>query len=156
MAIIDIVKPGVTLIPQENGWVGMLKHIEKIGRVSHRSEGGITEDSYAKFVENIIKLEHLSCIRHGTIYYTMPVQVFRDFKELTWEDNPYVDTNIVDNIAYVTTNYQYLLEHPFLVNIEHYMEESPCEHHIPRLTFEVITSIGVSREGNRHKDKCAA
>ena len=42
----------------------VLKHIEQCGRVCYKSEAKITDDSAAKFIENVIKRGHESVIEH--------------------------------------------------------------------------------------------
>ena len=55
---------------------------------------------------------------------------------------------------YVTTNYRVLVENNWLDDLKYLCE--PTQYHEKRYTFKVTTSIGVSREGNRHKLICAA
>jgi thymidylate synthase (FAD) len=45
----------------------MLKRLEKIGRVCYQSEGKTTEDSYIKFIGNIVARKHLAIIEHASI-----------------------------------------------------------------------------------------
>lgn len=45
--------------------VKMLKHIERCGRICYKSEGDITEDSYMKFIRNIIDRGHESVLEHA-------------------------------------------------------------------------------------------
>lgn len=47
--------------------VWLLKSIEKIGRTCYKSEDRITEDSYKKFVANLLKRGHLSVIEHVSL-----------------------------------------------------------------------------------------
>ncbi len=51
----------------------MLKHIELCGRNCYKSEDKITEKSYEKFVERLIKSGHNAMLEHGTIYLTIVV-----------------------------------------------------------------------------------
>jgi thymidylate synthase (FAD) len=45
----------------------LLKQIERAGRTSYKSEDKITEDSVSKFVQMIMKRDHLSVIEHSFI-----------------------------------------------------------------------------------------
>ena len=58
----EIIKPtGYTIDDTYNS-------IELAGRVSHKSEDKITEDSAKTFVDRIINWGHNSCLEFGTIY----------------------------------------------------------------------------------------
>ena len=58
-----IIKPDVELITPIDGNV-ILKRIEECGRVCYKSEDKITNDSAAKFVQNIIKRGHEAVLEH--------------------------------------------------------------------------------------------
>lgn len=47
--------------------VDMMKHIEAAGRVCYKSEDKITDDSYIKFIENLVKRGHESVLEHAAI-----------------------------------------------------------------------------------------
>ena len=47
--------------------VDMLKSIEKYGRVCYKSEGKITDDSYIRFIRNILKRGHESVLEHEKV-----------------------------------------------------------------------------------------
>lgn len=62
----NIVTPDVeVLTPLDGDFI--LKHIERCGRVSYKSEDKITEDSAARFVEMIIRSGHESVLEHYSI-----------------------------------------------------------------------------------------
>ena len=48
-----IIKPTFEILTQLDG-EAILKHIEMCGRTCYQSEAAITDDSYKRFVENII------------------------------------------------------------------------------------------------------
>ena len=58
-----IIKPDVELITPIDGNI-ILKRIEECGRVCYKSEDKITNDSAAKFVQNIIKRGHEAVLEH--------------------------------------------------------------------------------------------
>ena len=60
-------KPSVELINQED----LYKHIELCGRTCYHSQDKITNDSAKKFVDTLIKSNHLSVLEHGTIYLSL-------------------------------------------------------------------------------------
>lgn len=51
-----IVKSSVSILPQQPGVDGLMKHVEKIGRLAYKSEDKITEDSWERF-DNMLFLE---------------------------------------------------------------------------------------------------
>ena len=57
------IKPQVFLIEQPD----MAKRIEYVGRVCYASRDKITEDSYKKFIKNIINRGHTSVLEHSNI-----------------------------------------------------------------------------------------
>jgi thymidylate synthase (FAD) len=61
-----IIKPSYEIMDPIDGQA-ILKKIELIARVSHRSEGNITETSAAPFVKKIIKLGDESVLEHVSI-----------------------------------------------------------------------------------------
>lgn len=66
-----ITKPGYTLLsfPSKED----MQRLERIGRVCWKSEGRITEDSYAPFIEKIVRRGHESVIEHlsATVAFTI-------------------------------------------------------------------------------------
>lgn len=61
-----IVKPGYKIIDEIDG-KAILKKLELIGRVSHKSEDKITESSAAPFVKKLIELGDESVLEHVSI-----------------------------------------------------------------------------------------
>lgn len=55
----------ITPVTEESGKL-VMKRIEEIGRVCYKSEDKITEDSYKKFISNLIKRGHESVLEHGS------------------------------------------------------------------------------------------
>ena len=63
-----LIKPSFSIIEQQAGLEGVHKQIERVGRVSHKSEDRITENSAKTFVERMMKMKHLSTCEFGTVY----------------------------------------------------------------------------------------
>ena len=61
-----IIKPTFIIESPING-NEILKHLEKAGRTSYKSEDKITDDSSSKFVEMIMNRGHLSVIEHAFV-----------------------------------------------------------------------------------------
>lgn len=65
-----IIKPTFEILTQLDG-EAILKHIEMCGRTCYQSEAAITDDSYKRFVENIINRGHEPMM---TVRLTWPPQ----------------------------------------------------------------------------------
>lgn len=61
-----IIEPKVEIITPING-EEILKHLEKVGRICYKSEDKIADESYEKFIGNIIKRGHEAVIEHFNI-----------------------------------------------------------------------------------------
>lgn len=146
-----LINPSVELITQTPGLEGIYKQVERVGRVCYKSEDKITEDSAKPFVERMIKSQHLAMLEHGTVYLAASC----DSEDLIfWKvaNCPYskVVCNDRANMLYVTTNLRVIAELNAWEVIDKYLCE-PTELHIKRICLKFITSIGVSREFNRHR-----
>lgn len=151
-----LINPSVNLIKQNPGLSGIYQIIEKIGRVCYKSEDKITEDSAKPFVERMIKSQHLAMLEHGTVYLAATC----DSEDLIfWKvaNSPYskVVCNDRANMLYVTTNLRVIAELNAWEVIDKYLCE-PTETHAKRICLKFITSIGVSREFNRHRTASVA
>ena len=130
-----------------------------------------------KFVDTLIKSKHLSPLEHGTVYLkyeTLMSNLDRDYIELDRDyiedtvfntivnpfvNNPYSKVNILGGYnspiglnIYTTTNLRVILENKD-IDLEDLKDFIclPTKYHEKRYSFEVICSIGVSREWNRHR-----
>ena len=146
-----IIHPYVDLIKQEPGFDGIMKHIERCGRICYNSEDKMTDDSADTFVANLIKNKHYAMLEHGTVYLTISHKI-PPINDITtyysrYKENPYSVVNTDDEFVYITTNYRVLEENGWLDDLQYICE--PTEHHVPRITLKFTTNIGVTREGNR-------
>ena len=146
-----LINPSVELITQTPGLEGIYKQVERVGRVCYKSEDKITEDSAKPFVERMIKSGHNAMLEHGTVY----LAASDDSEDLIfWKvaNSPYskIVCNDRANMLYVTTNLRVIAELNAWEVIDKYLCE-PTELHIKRICLKFITSIGVSREFNRHR-----
>lgn len=163
--------------------VSIKKHIEKCGKVSYKSYGNITSNSYEKFYDNLIKSKHYSVLEHGTVYLTIAIgspahdPYYVEKMEIVrfYKGNPYsmvnkgeeykkiedADTYVSLEYYYITTNMRVVIENNRLSNrsvldkgtysdLKYQVNEPTIKHH-KRITIQVITDIGVSREFNRHR-----
>lgn len=154
-----IIDQSFEIIDQPNTEVGLFKHIEKACRICYKSEDKITDVSYQRFLNMIRSNGHLSPWEHGTIYLKIPyidsvvTKVIDCLHNKPWvrikDDNLEVK-GITNQSLYITTNYRAIIEN----NLEDVYEKYHCEptkYHEKRVTVKFITSIGISRELNRHR-----
>ena len=147
-----LIETSAEFIPQED----LYKQIELAGRTCYKSEDKITEDSAKAFVDRMIKSNHLAMLEHGTVYLAMPMEAILPIEANGWGKyrNKYSKTGVICEIngerrVAVTTNFRVLVENNWLDDLQYLC--SPTEFHEKRYTFKVTTSIGVSREFNRHR-----
>lgn len=62
----QIINPSYEILTPING-VGILKFLEKIGRVCYKSEEKITDNSYIPFITNIVNRGHHAMLEHFSI-----------------------------------------------------------------------------------------
>ena len=144
----QIIKPTCEIWDPQPGMVGILKHIERVGRTCYKSGDKITEESHVRFVDMLVNANHLAMLEHGTVYLTVPKS--EEFLIAVYSDNPYsrVKTPKGD-YAYITTNSRVIIENNWQADLK-WMVPSPTKH-IKRITVCFSTQIAVSREANRHR-----
>ena len=146
-----VIDSSADVILQSPGIVGMLKQIERVGRLSYKSEDKTTEDSYLKFVEMLRARGHWSVFEHGTVYLTIPKNepealMFMEPAENRPIFNRYIDEG---DVILVTTNYRYILQHELEDAMEKFWSE-PTGHY-RRVTAHLICSRLVSHQLVRHR-----
>ena len=152
-----LIKPKAELLLQQPGLEGVYKQIELAGRTCYKSTDKIIEDSAKPFVDRMIKSNHLAMLEHGTIYLAMPMESIIPMELNGWGKyriNPYSKSGIIciindEKRVAVTTNLRVLVENGWLDDLKYICE--PTEYHEKRYTFRLTTSIGVTRELNRHR-----
>ena len=157
-----LIKPKAELLLQQPGLEGVYKQIELAGRTCYKSTDKITEDSAKPFVDRMINSKHTAMLEHGTIYLAIPITTnHAGFSENHYRNNPYSKFKESYGLCMkdeygdkcdcwcITTNLRVLVENGWLDDLQYICE--PTEYHERRYTFRVITSIGVTREFNRHR-----
>ena len=139
-------KPHFEILEQQPGLEGIYKSIELVGRVSHKSEDRITEDSAKTFVERMVKMKHLSTCEFGTVYLKIDNS---DDIVLVLNLNPYTKCKRVKDICYVTTNLRVLIEHNATWLLLYMCE--PTEYHEKRYTVKFICDRAILAEFTRHR-----
>lgn len=142
---------------------GIKQFIEKCARVSYKSEDKMTDSSYEKFVNMLIKRDHTRPLEFGTVYLSMPWNVWKDIKNELITNEMYNDIWVKwqfdeEDIAHITTNYRYILQWINNENIESFNEdifnqyfvETPNNFHYPRYTVHFILDRGIMDEFRTH------
>lgn len=167
------IQPSVEYWPQEAGMEGMWKQIARATRTCYQSKikENETDENFVKRVilkpalieGDLNSLDLGNCrfdnlrlhggvLEHGTVYLKLPE--VSSFTVRQFINNKYSRVNTViddkrNQWYYITSNFRVLLEHNMLGLLNIITE--PTEFHPKRYTFSIITDIGVSREGNRHR-----
>ena len=149
-----LINSSVEIWEQEPGIEGILKQIERCGRVCYKSEDKITEGSAQKFVEMLINKGHGAMLEHGTVFLLVTISSYQNFD---WEysvgfyiDNPYSEVVEIKNDKWaITTNFRVLVENNKLDDLQ-YLHE-PTEYHEKRITAHFICDRGTSHELVRHR-----
>lgn len=151
-----LIKPSTEIIKSTGYTIDdIYKFIELVGKVCHKSENTITEDSAKKFVDRMIKLGHGATLEFGTVYLKVPkYKIYRDgafqFNEPTYYTrNLYYKTYCNNDYLYITTNYRYIIEN----KLEHWLQFlcEPTEYHEKRICVKFICDRGILAEFTRHR-----
>lgn len=149
----NIIEPKCEIWEPQPGMVGILKHIERVGRVCYKSEDKITEDSHVRFVDMLVNAKHLAMLEHGTIYLTVPKS--EEFVINIYNNNPYSRVHCPNgDYAYITTNSRVIIENDWQADLK-WMVSEPTKHP-RRVTVHFSTQIAISREYNRHRSNSMA
>ena len=134
---------------QPEGEVGIYKQVERAARLCYKSEDKVTEDSYKKFINMLNNKCHNSPFEHGTVYLTFAPPV-AEWKAEKYKRNAYSKVrNNGRGIVYITTNYRVIKENGWKEDLQYLCE--PTKYHEKRISVHITTSIGISRELNRHR-----
>ena len=141
-----LIKQSFEILEQKDFTIkGIKQFIERCGRVSHKSEDRITEDSAETFVERMMKMKHLSTCEFGTIYLYYKVDKLSTMvKEIIdfYKNNQYSKVKCIKNYSntysecgmgrlydieyseyFITTNLRVCLEN----NRQEYLTNALCE-----------------------------
>ena len=149
---------------QPEGEVGIYKQVERAARLCYKSEDKVTEDSYKRFIDMLNTNGHQSPLEHGTIYlafhepwdarhYERTIKYilnpYSKVSDSIYDRNDYQDGERQYSTAYVTTNFRVIKENGWEEDLKYLCE--PTEYHEKRISVHITTSIGISRELNRHR-----
>lgn len=147
-----LIQPKAELLPWTPGVEGIYKMIERAGRTCYKSTDKMTDDSAKPFVERMVKSGHTAMLEHGTVYLMVKLpddEITPSESLYHYKNNKHSIYNVANRTAYVTTNFRVLVENEWLDDLKYLCE--PTIWHEKRYTFRMVTSIGVTRELNRHR-----
>ena len=145
-----IVKSNFEIWEQSAGLEGVYKQIERAGRVSHKSEDRITEDSAKTFVERMMKMKHLSTCEFGTVYLYIDYHNPSFGKIIDkYSSNEYSKCIVFPNEVCISSNYRVLVENNWLDDLKYLCE--PTEYHHKRYTVKFICDRAILAEFTRHR-----
>lgn len=134
---------------------GIKKFIERCGRVCYKSEDRITDDSYEKFVNMLVKRDHARPLEFGTVHLQMYISDFHKLRDTLcinniWNDQ-WIKYHYAGNLTYVTTNYRYYLAIiKVFPSAEEDFDPQDDELYPKRYTVHFITSRGIMDEFRTH------
>ena len=156
-----LIKPSCEYWEQQD----VVTHIARCARVCYANEKN--ENSYEKdeaLVKRLIESGHISMLRHGTLYYIVPLEIFKNKMNVSGQaikhfidsniNSPYIYRVYDAKYVYISTNKQFIKEHPckplkfYTVTPERFFEYEVTKP-IRRFTFYLTTQISTTRELNR-------
>ena len=105
-----LIKQSFEILEQKDfSLIGIKKFIERCGRVCYKSEDRITDDSYEKFVNMLVKRDHARPLEFGTVHLQMYISDFHKLRDTLcinnmWNDQ-WIKYHYAGNITYVTTRH---------------------------------------------------
>ena len=151
-----LIKQSFEILEQKDySLIGIKKFIERCGRVCYKSEDRITDDSYEKFVNMLVKRDHARPLEFGTVHLQMYISDFHKLRDTLcinnmWNDQ-WIKYHYAGNLAYVTTNYRYYLAIiKVFPSAENDFDTQNDELYPKRYTVHFITSRGVMDEFRTH------
>lgn len=143
------------ILEQGNTVKDIYKHIEKIARISYKSEDKITDDSAEKMINSLINNKHYACLEHGTVYFIDDLATVETLNDFTgtladkYSQNKFSRVVYNGYNAYITTNIRVLLENGWLDDLQYMCE--PTKWHEKRYSVKFTWPIGIVRDALRHR-----
>ena len=151
-----LIKQSFEILEQKDySLIGIKKFIERCGRVCYKSEDRITDDSYEKFVNMLVKRDHARPLEFGTVHLKMILPDFEGFIHslltIGMLNNIWIKHAYKGDVIYITTNYRYYLDIiKYFPNVKKYLTEEDNEYYPKRYTVHFITSRGIMDEFRTH------
>lgn len=152
-----LIKQSFEILEQKDfSLIGIKKFIERCGRVCYKSEDRITDDSYEKFVNMLVKRDHARPLEFGTVHLKISSGIlFEEFLQDLVDCELYNPTWIkykeLPEYTYITTNYRHYLQIikkcPYIA--EYFTEQDNC-YYPSRYTVHMVLSRGIMDEFRTH------
>ena len=136
--------------------IGIKKFIERCGRVCYKSEDRITDDSYEKFVNMLVKRDHARPLEFGTVHLKISSgmlfeEFLQDLVDYKLYNPAWIKYKELPEYTYITTNYRHYLQIikkcPYIA--EYFTEQDNC-YYPSRYTVHMVLSRGVMDEFRTH------
>lgn len=151
-----IINSSVKILPQEKGVEGMLKHIERVGRLSYRSEERISEESYKRFVKMLKDRGHWAVFNLGAVYLKFP-KIEIDLIEKFKKHIPFVIIKYNEEDVFVSTDYRVICQERLEEVLNKYWvdpdfsDSTQLSLFEPKITTEWVCSRFVAQQVLRHR-----
>lgn len=152
-----LIKQSFEILEQKDfSLIGIKKFIERCGRVCYKSEDRITDDSYEKFVNMLVKRDHARPLEFGTVHLKINSGMLFDkfLQDLVGYKlyNPaWIKYKELPEYTYITTNYRHYLQIikkcPYIAE---YFTEQDNYYYPSRYTVHMVLSRGIMDEFRTH------
>ena len=152
-----LIKQSFEILEQKDySLVGIKKFIERCGRVCYKSEDRITDDSYEKFVNMLVKRDHARPLEFGTVHLKISSgmlfeEFLQDLVDCELYNPAWIKYKELPEYTYITTNYRHYLQIikkcPYIA--EYFTEQDNC-YYPSRYTVHMVLSRGVMDEFRTH------
>ena len=148
-----LIKQSFEILEQKDfSLIGIKKFIERCGRVCYKSEDRITDDSYEKFVNMLVKRDHARPLEFGTVHLKISSgmlfdKFLQDLVDYELYNPTWIKYKELPEYTYITTNYRHYLQIikkcPYIA--EYFTEQDNC-YYPSRYTVHMVLSRGVMDE----------
>ena len=152
-----LIKQSFEILEQKDfSLIGIKKFIERCGRVCYKSEDRITDDSYEKFVNMLVKRDHARPLEFGTVHLKISSgmlfeKFLQDLVDCKLYNPAWIKYKGLPEYTYITTNYRHYLqiikECPYIA--KYFTEQDNC-YYPSRCTVHMVLSRGVMDEFRTH------
>lgn len=152
-----LIKQSFEILEQKDfSLIGIKKFIERCGRVCYKSEDKITNDSYEKFVNMLVKRDHARPLEFGTVHLKISSgmrfeEFLQDLVDCKLYNPAWIKYKELPEYTYITTNYRHYLqiikECPYIA--KYFTEQDNC-YYPSRCTVHMVLSRGVMDEFRTH------
>ena len=152
-----LIKQSFEILEQKDfSLIGIEKFIERCGRVCYKSEDRITDDSYEKFVNMLVKRDHARPLEFGTVHLKISSgmlfeKFLQDLVDYKLYNPAWIKYKELPEYTYITTNYRHYLQIikkcPYIA--EYFTEQDNC-YYPSRYTVHMVLSRGIMDEFRTH------